>query len=123
MQPVENPQRDHEYIVQLRHFLTPNGLEAARGVEIELHYVPDRLMLLAEKYDQYLHYFETQAEGYTTFEKLAGDILDDLNNELVPLWIHIQIQAEHAHAIHRVSFEARQPNWDNRYLLSRLKQI
>jgi hypothetical protein len=118
--PIKNPRKDGEYIVQLLHRLAPMDLEAQSGVELRLYYVPDRLVVDADDYDKYLSYFETKASGYKSYEELGSDIIDDLNNELVPKWIHLHIIAEHAHTIHRVKFEERQPNWDNAFLLSRL---
>lgn len=121
--PTSNPRGSSEYIAQLQHKLAPVGLDAARGILLNLYYVPDKLMMRAEDYDKYLTYFETKAEGYASIEQLGSDIIDDLNNELVPKWIHLNITAEHAHTIHCVSFEERQPDWDNPFLLSRLRNI
>lgn len=118
--PVPNPRKDGEYIVQLIHKLAPMDLEAQSGVELRLYYVPDRLVTGVDDYHTYLSHFETNESGYSSYEELGSDIIDDLNNELVPKWIHLHIIAEHAHTIHRVKFEERQPNWDNVFLLSRL---
>lgn len=121
--PHKNPRKDSEYIIQLKHRLAPNGLDAARGVELKLYYIPDKFVVEADNYDKYLLFFETKSQQYDSFEKLGSDIIDDLNNELIPKWIHLNITAEHAHTIHCVSYEERQPNWDNPFLLSRLKNI
>ena len=123
IQPSKNPRKDSDYIIQLKHKLAPKGLDAARGVELKLFYIPDKLIVGAQDYDKYLLYFETKVDDYNSFEKLGSDIIDDLNNELIPKWIHLSITAEHAQTMHSLSFEERQPNWDNSFLLSRLKNL
>lgn len=123
LQSVANPKPDSEYIVQLRHKLAPYGIETANGVELRLFYVPDAQMMTAENYDVYLSHFERELEECATIEELGAMIVDDLNNELVPKWIHLSLSGEHAHAMHRVSYEERQPGWDNVFLLSRLSTI
>lgn len=122
LNPIKNPKTDGDYLVQLRHKLAPSGLEATGGVIVDLFYVPGKLIIDVDNYDKYLTFFETRSQGYKTFEELAANILDDLNNELVPKWIMLNVISEHAHTVHCVSVEERQPKWNNDDLLRNLRR-
>ena len=96
---------------------------SAGTVTIDVRYVPDKLVLDTTSLPDYLaalgKYHDLQ------LEELAGAILEDLNNEVVPRWLHVTVSSagKSNGTSHSVTFEDRQPNWDNPSLLSRLTSI
>ncbi|MBT3703768.1 MAG: hypothetical protein HOE62_20135 [Alphaproteobacteria bacterium] len=99
-----------------------NGPEIAT-IKIDVRYVPDKLVMDMTPLPDYLMRLNDLA--HYPLEKLAGVILEDLSNELVPRWLHVTAAiGDSANPIcHSVSFEDRQPNWDNPTLLARLTSI
>lgn len=91
-------------------------------VQILIQYVPDRLILPARILRPYL---AALPQGQCDqLEKLALTILEDVNNELVPRWVQIVASEEISEqGDHRVLVEDRQPNWENRTLLARVRQL
>ncbi len=84
-------------------------------------YVPDRLVLTSENLWSY--FSEISKADYKSLESLATEILDDVNNEIVPRWVQINISAlgnaESKECNTLVIAIDRQPDWDNSNLLSR----
>lgn len=113
-----NPNRDFDYVVSLQGKL---GVEALGGeVILGLRYVPDREIVLDPDMDAYLTSVSGQA--WSSIEEFAAAVLADLNNELVPRWVSVVVtlRRPRGSAEHTVIVEDRQPNWDNRALLSRI---
>lgn len=91
---------------------------------VALRYVPDKLLLQPDSYNDYLNLLAYQ--GLSAVEDFAVTVLQDVNNEVVPRWAQVLI-VEDANPTdsgpgcgHRVLVEDRQPSWDNPALLSRL---
>lgn len=109
-----NPQTGLDYLV---------ALDAATADHaIRLQYVPDKLLLLPEIFDAYLS--ALTAPGDLPVEELAIAIIEDINNEVVPRWVQVQIErckagAETSVGRYRVLIEDRQPNWDNPQIIAR----
>jgi hypothetical protein len=90
-------------------------------VQIMLQYVPDRRILLRDALEPYLAALSGPVSD--NLEILALTILDDINNELVPRWAQVVAsEADSQDSDHRVLVEDRQPKWDNRALLARVRQ-
>lgn len=90
--------------------------------EVVLRYVPDRLILDAASFDNYLRLIEQIP--WNSLEELAVSILDDIRNELIGRWTQITIKSNpanlsHLHG-HSLTLEDYQPNWDNEELLAHL---
>lgn len=111
-----NPRTNLDYIVMLE------GRVAHHGHYVHLTYVPDKLVLGAESFEAYLAAFG--ADAPLMIEQLAFDILDDINNEIVPRWVQVIVTAPHGGPSVRpqkVIVEDRQPNWDNPRILAHLR--
>jgi 7-cyano-7-deazaguanine reductase len=116
-----NPGSRLDYVVSLDgHMAPPEGPRVA----VSLRYVPDRLVAAPPSFGRYLEALAGLA--WPGLEAIAVTVLDDLNNELVPRWLQVTVEAaEGAHPgidRHGVMLEERQPRWDNPVLLSRLRR-
>lgn len=87
---------------------------------IHIRYVPDKLLLPSGSFGLYLH--ELHLDMAISLEELALIVLDDINNEVVPRWVQIRVDADDKSLDrgHRTLVEDRQPRWDNKALLSRV---
>ncbi|WP_420549371.1 hypothetical protein [Curvivirga sp.] len=110
---VENPNLSIDYLVSLGSKLTDESCC------IQISYVPDKLVLKPEAFEQYLHSFDDQ--DVLSLEALALNVLIDLNNEVVPRWVQVRAKSESSN--HRVLVEDRQPIWENEELLSRIQKF
>lgn len=110
-----NPQSGLDYLVAI-------DAAASSGRDIRLRYVPDKLLLRPDAFDAYLTALTSMDE--LPAEELALAIIEDINNEVVPRWVQVQIKdgandpAPGAGA-YRVLIEDRQPNWDNPQIVAR----
>lgn len=119
----DNPNTGQDYIIDLKDKIHPLSLIIEDVVTIKLRYVPDKYVLVPSNYGQYLQGYENEKFSDIGIEEIAGMILEDLNNELLPSWIHLHISVERDLARHQVTMEDSQPEWSNNALLSRLKAL
>jgi 7-cyano-7-deazaguanine reductase len=111
-----NPRNNLDYVMMLE------GCVAHHGHHVHLTYVPDKLVLAAESFGVYLAAFDAGAPPM--IELVAFDILDDINNEIVPRWVQVIVTAPHdgpGPQPQKVIVEDRQPNWDNPRVLAHLR--
>jgi len=109
-----NPNPAHDYLCDLSTRLD--------RYEISIRYVPDKDLAQLEDLTAYFDAVFTHPD--TSPEAFASLLLDDFNNELIPRWIQITLSLNSSDPMtHRVILEDRQPNWDNAYLIQRLKPI
>jgi len=115
---ARNQRTDFDYIVQRRDQVLVDEITGVDKKEIVvfLHFVPDRHILapndgLSSYYDKIGH------EIWGSPEEFAQSIVDDLNNELVPRWLRLQVRFADGHEL---IFEDRQPKWHNDGLLAQL---
>lgn len=89
--------------------------------QIQLCYVPDKYVLNRISFEHYLS--TLNQTNWQNLETLALEILDDINNEVVPRWAQIVLNSANDKSSngHRVLVEDRQPNWENVSLLRHLK--
>ena len=113
-----NPRPGLDYLGRLRQTLPADVLppEAPSPVTLTLRFVPDRLILSAAALPDYGAALADQ--DWTSPEALATAVFDDLNNELVPRWLNLRLDAGDGH---RIVLEDRQPGWDTPHLLARLE--
>jgi len=110
-----------DYIVTLAGHLPNTG----GGRDIVLRYVPDRNVLDAKAFGDYLEALSKVT--WDTPEDLAVTIISDVSNEVVARWAQVNLSMpelqHHAVETHSVVIEDRQPGWDNPSLLARLERI
>lgn len=114
-----NPNRETDYVVLLGGCVRPRGFAAP--LNLRLHYVPDRLIASTEGWRRYLE--ALSADDLETIEALAGQVLSDINNEIVPRWLSVTVSDSGGGPAHAVVIEDRQPKWDNPDLLDRIPGI
>ncbi len=110
-----NPNTGLDYLVAI-------DTAASSSHGIRLRYVPDKLLLRPETFETYLA--AVTATDELPAEELALAIIEDINNEVVPRWVQVQIEnsatgPEPASGAYRVLIEDRQPNWDNPQIIAR----
>jgi len=120
---TDNPLPELDYVVTLDARISGLVVNTEEGGDagLMIRYVPDGLIMEKSSLSTYLDIVDDA--DWTSLEEVAVVILDDLNNELVPRWVHVGVTGmqDHNGGQHNVIVEDRQPNWDNPGLLSRLK--
>jgi 7-cyano-7-deazaguanine reductase len=120
--PKPSPDTEHEIMVQLERPVT--FLENQKSISVRIMYVPDRLVLPNEILEIYFNAIANA--NYKSLESLAVEILDDVNNEIVPRWVQIDISALGESGAEEINTHVttidRQPYWDNPSLLSRINK-
>ncbi|NQV45650.1 MAG: hypothetical protein HQ501_12135 [Rhodospirillales bacterium] len=91
---------------------------ATSTLQFRVRYVPDRVILTPESLDTYLD--KVGNIQWTSLEDLAVAILNDINDELIARWIEVSLTVEKDNQFHDVVLEERQPEWEDRGILSRL---
>jgi len=119
-----NPENRLDYIITLSGDLV-HGEDHEHPSQVRLRYVPDGLILRPESFATYLD--RLSDTSWPSLETAASAIIDDVNNELVPRWVQVQVElepsTEAAIHFHSVVLEDKQPKWENPELLSRLGRI
>lgn len=109
-----NPDTRLDYVVTLS-----GRIRAAdESCEVELRYVPDRLVLQAAAFEEYLA--AMSLERWDNLEHAAVTLLDDVHDQLVARWIQLSVTGGRGHSI---LLEDRQPKWENAQLLQRLRRV
>ena len=111
-----NPRSGLDFVVMLTG-TTKNGMR------VRIRFVPDKLLLDASVLDSYLGALPTAARDAP--EGLALAVLDDINNDIVPRWVQIVVDADVSSGggTHAVVVEDRQPNWENTAILANLPSL
>jgi len=110
-----NPKMGLDYLVAIDTAASPSRV-------IRLRYVPDKLLLRPVAFETYLS--AITASDDPPAEELALAIIEDINNEVVPRWVQVQIEngatgTQPGSGAYRVLIEDRQPNWDNPQIIAR----
>ena len=106
--PNPNPKLD---------YLTELHKQLSSTLSVTLTYIPDKLLLRPEAFIGYLEVaLPTLAEPYESF---AHVFLEDVNNEVVPRWLKIEIISE-TNLTRRIVLIDSQPKWNNAPLLASL---
>jgi len=95
-------------------YLVARTVDLPDGAAVVVTYVPDRRILADGMLEHYLAACASALPPVA--EACAALLVADLNNELVPRWLRVEVD----HGAHRVVIEDRQPGWGNDELLSRL---
>ncbi len=103
-----NPAPQRDYVITLR-----GTLDFGDRGELVLRYVPDKYVLPRAAFSEYCSIMARQ--DWPMPESRANEVLDDMNNELVPRWVSVRLIALDGHEI---VLEDRQPDWSNDSLLS-----
>ena len=108
-----NPNPKIDYISRL------NGDALNGDLTVSFSYVPDKLVLLTTAFHEYLA--DIQITETAALEPVALQMLDDINNEVVPRWVEVKIWARSAsNKSTNVIVIDQQPKWTNPSLLARL---
>lgn len=120
-QPNPNGRLDYVVTVEGR---TGSAADSGSAAAVVLRYVPDRQILQAGTFQTYLAALLPPAAG---IEATANLILEDINDALVPRWVHVSVtvagDSGPMAGAHQVAVEDRQPRWDNPGLLDRLERF
>lgn len=119
-----NPGHAADYLVRLEGRIEGRAAgSTARAARVSLRYVPDRLVLDPAAFAAYLR--ETGGAEWSRLEELAVLLLDDLNSEVVPRWIRVEVSAadpgEAGLEAYSAVVEDHQPHWENAPLLAPLR--
>lgn len=107
----KNPEARRDYLIRFSHEIG--------SVQIQIGYVPDRLVLGGDCMPGYLEGLVAIPD--LTPEALGRTLLDDLLNELVPRYVRVLLRVTGPQSfIHEVRLDERQPKWDNDRLISQL---
>ena len=125
LKTLSNPDESIDYLVTLqtntkRPFWKIEKTLEVNSVIIVLRYVPDQLIL--EESSLNLYFQNLRNENATSSQQVGLMMLEDLNNELVPRWLHLTIITNlHINGLNhhnKVCFQDQQPNWNNIALFS-----
>jgi len=112
----------HDYLIDLSIRLTRDTISAP--MTLIIRYVPDRDLIDDDAMHEYWRFIE--AAAWSCASDMALAILEDLNNELIPRWVQVQLRneskADYLQGM-MITVEDRQPGWHNQYLLSRIGQV
>lgn len=117
LKSVSSPQSSPDYLIVLK------GSIAWHGGAVALSFIPDRLILTEESWGDYLCALGNAP--WDTLEEIALQILNDVNNEIVPRWLRVRcsVMAEisdlSGKMTHVVVVDDHQPLWDNFALIAR----
>ena len=111
-----NPKTRLDYTIGLERNLSIIGM--AGPVRLIVRYIPDAFILNGESFDDYCALL--LARKWASLEDLAGTIIDDFNNELIPRWIEITLKTSLPgnKTGYQVIMEDRQPAWSRQTPLS-----
>ena len=80
-------------------------------IELIISYIPHKLLIDYQSLDEWLgHYQEYDAP----LEHLAMQLIDDLNNEIVPYWVSVELDDKTGY---RILTEDCQPNWRGKTII------
>ena len=119
-----NPENRLDYIITLSGDLI-HGEDHDHPSQVKMRYIPDALILRPDSFATYLD--RLSDTNWPSLETAASAVIDDINNELVPRWVQVQVElspkAGSTLHFHSVVLEDKQPKWENAELLSRLGRI
>jgi len=112
---ADNPRPGLDCVITLSE--TFAGTSLPGPIAISIRYVPDRHFLPQAGLSAYLAAIGTL--DWDSLETLGAEIIGDLDSELLPRWVQLRLEAAGA-TTHRVTFEQRKPDWQDRLMLSRI---
>lgn len=116
LRTLANPTPRRDFVVDLA-----GHVGGDRPADVSLRYVPDRLVLVPDSFVSYLQALDEVA--LPSLEHLAAAITDDVANEVVARWTQVIVTTNPGGPGHSVLVEDRQPRWDNKSLLERLRRF
>lgn len=122
----ENPSKKYEYVINLKKTLVKK-VDGEKFL-IDIHYIPDRYILEPSSYEKYLgsifDKLKDTIEETNILEEIALGVVDDLCNELVPLWVRVNLSFvsddKSGGRFHNVTIEDKQPQWNNQALIAKI---
>ena len=117
-----SPSTGHDYLVDLHIVLRlqarPNALD------LRLRYVPDRDLLYQDQTADYWRHLESH--DWESLPALALSVLEDLNNEIIPRWLQVQLRdptLQDRCQDQMITVEDKQPGWHNQRLMERIGRV
>ena len=86
-------------------------------LQIKIDYVPDRRLIVRESIH---HWIKTYDKWQGSHEWLVLNILDDINNEVVPRWVRVVLWISDSESL---MVEDRQPRWRTSPMIATLKSF
>ncbi|MCH9853324.1 MAG: hypothetical protein K0U45_07455 [Alphaproteobacteria bacterium] len=80
-------------------------------IELNISYIPHKLLLEYQSLDEWLGHYQTYD---APLEHLAMQLVDDINNEIVPYWISVELDDGTGY---RILAEDCQPNWRGKTII------
>lgn len=123
----KNPAPEHDYVTRLTGFfknIESYELEDVESVECRLRYIPDKAIIVAESFRNYLDLLDEMP--FNTLEQAVGVILEDIEEAIDPRWIQLHLSQQVVMGglqEHEIMVEETKEDWQNDQLLSRLKPI
>lgn len=120
LKSVPSPQSSPDYLIVLK------GAVTWRRGNVALSYVPDRLIVTEKSWGDYLCALGNAR--WDTLEEMALQLLNDVNNEIVPRWLRVRgsviadISDLSEKVTHVVVVDDHQPLWDNFALIKRCSE-
>lgn len=122
LKSLPSPATGHDYLVDLHIILRlqtrPNALD------LRIRYVPDRDLLDQHHTADYWRHLE--AYQWPSLPELALSVLEDLNNEIIPRWLQVQLRdptLQDRCQDQMITVEDKQPGWHNQRLMDRIGRV
>ncbi|MEO0393408.1 MAG: hypothetical protein AAF213_09185 [Pseudomonadota bacterium] len=122
LRSVSSPATGHDYLIDLHIVLRLASRPDA--LDLRLRYVPDRDLVDNDQLGAYWQYVEGYA--WPTLASLALSVLEDMNNEVIPRWLQVQVRDSALNERcqdQMITVEDRQPGWHNQHLLGRIGRV
>lgn len=122
LQSQPSPATGHDYLVDLHIVLRLNARPNA--LDLRIRYVPDRDLLDQDQTAPYWQHVE--AYDWDSLPSLALNVLEDLNNEIIPRWLQVQLRDPSLHdrcQDQMITVEDKQPGWHNQRLMDRIGKV
>ncbi len=123
----KNPAPGHDYVTRLTGFfknIESYQLEDVESVECRLRYIPDKAIIVADSFRNYLDLLDEMP--FDTLEQAVRVILEDFLSAIDPRWIQLRLSQEVVMGglqEHQIVVEETKETWQNDLLLNRLGPI
>ncbi|MBV6632142.1 MAG: hypothetical protein KI792_03805 [Alphaproteobacteria bacterium] len=117
-----SPATGHDYLVDLKVKLQAH--DRSSPYHLTIRYVPDRDLLDDQEMREYWRFIE--AAEWPSLPALAISVLEDLNNEMIPRWLQVQLRDPLTSDYQEgsmVTIEDKQPGWHNQQMLARISPV
>ncbi|MEM6902061.1 MAG: hypothetical protein AAF556_02320 [Pseudomonadota bacterium] len=117
-----SPATGHDYLVDLK--IKLQAQDRSSPYHLTIRYVPDRELIDDGQMREYWRFIE--AAKWPSLAAIAITVLEDLNNEVIPRWLQVQLRDPLTSDYQEgsmVTIEDRQPGWHNQQMLARISPV